>query len=185
MIFTNSQNAMKRLILPLLVIPFLFGACTDDTVAPTVQLGETTLAEFLENPGYQTWYTPGYESYPASSDAVAYQTAVDAIAAKLGSAEGSWKVLLVVKPNCGCQHTQREMPRVMKTLDDAGLPHEQVEVWITDTRLAGIDEIKNTYGIVEAPTFLVLKNGTETGRVEISEATTGAEISTDLAAAFN
>ncbi len=175
---------MKRLVLPFLVLPFVLVACSENTVAPTVDLGETTLDEFLENPGYQSWYTPGYEAYPSSIDQAAFQTAVDQISARLAAEEGNYSAILVIKPNCGCQHTQREMPRVMKTLDAAGLPHDRVEVWLTDTRLAGIDEIKDAYGIDIAPTFLIVKDGVETGRIEIDEATNGAEISTQLATAF-
>jgi len=176
---------MKRLILSLLAVPFFIGACTDDTVAPTVSLGETTLSEFLENPGYLSWYTPGYEAYPQAADQAVFQAAVDQISARLAAEQAEYRAILVIKPNCGCQHTQREMPRVMKTLDAAGLPHSQVEVWLTDTRLAGIDEVKDAYGIDIAPTFLIVRDGEEVGRVEIDEATTGASISTDIAAAFS
>lgn len=177
---------MKRLILLLLAVPFILGACTDNTVAPTVTLGETSIDEFLENPGYLSWYTPGYEAYPQSADQAVFDAAVDQISARLSVEEAEYRAILVVKPNCSCQHTQREMPRVMKTLDAAGLPHSQVEVWLTDTRLAGIDEIKDAYGIDIAPTFLITRDGVEVGRIEIEdEATDGASISTELAAAFS
>ena len=181
---TNSDRNMKRFAVPLLLIPFLIGACSENSVAPTVNLGKTSLSEFLTNPGYQSWYTPGYEAYPLAEDQTEFQTAVANLSAAIAGEEPNFRVAMVIKPNCGCQHTQREMPRIMKTLDQAGFPQANVDVWITDTRLAGISEIKDAYGIAEAPTFLILKNDVEIGRVVITEATLGADVSTQIATAF-
>lgn len=177
---------MKRFLIPLLILPLFVTSCTDSTTEPTVVLGKTTLADFLSNVGYRVWYDPGYENFPEVADQADFDAAVAIIAARINGAEGTYNAILVTKPNCGCQHTQREMPKVMKTLDAAGLPQENVDVWITDTRLAGIGDLTADHAIDVAPTFLITKDGVELGRIEINDdATDGAEIATRLATIFS
>ena len=177
---------MKRLLLSLIALPLLVSACTDSPTATTVNLGKTTLATFLENVGYRAWYDPGYATYPIADDQAAFDAAVAIIAARLNAGEGNFRAIMVTKPNCGCQHTQREMPKIMKTLDAAGFPQENIDVWITDTRLAGIDELTDVHAMDVAPTFLIEQNGVELGRIEIrDDATDNADISTDLATIFS
>ena len=176
---------MQRLLITLLALPILLVSCTDTPTATTVNLGKTTLDQFLSNVGYSAWYNPGFAAFPEASDQATFDAAVAIIAARLGAGEGTYKVIMVTKPNCGCQHTQREMPKVMKTLDAAGFKHENIDVWISDTRLAGLDELTADYAISVAPTFLVTLDGTEIGRIEIrNDATDNADIATDLAAIF-
>ena len=55
---------------------------------------------------------------------------------------------------------------------------------ITDRPLNGIGEIKDLHQIEIAPTFLLLKDNAELGRIEVEDATGGVEISTTLAAIF-
>ena len=178
------MQTFRFLSAAIIVLPLLMSACTDSTTEPTVNLGETTLEEFYENPGYMAWFEPIYNTYP-SEDVDGFNAAVARISNQLASEENDYTMVMVLKPNCGCQHTQREMPRVMKTLDEAGFPHEDIQLWVTDRPLNGIDEIKDTYNITVAPTFLVLKDGAEMGRIEVEEASEGSGISTDLASIFD
>ncbi len=180
----QDENIMKRFALTLFVLPLIFAACSDSTVAPTVNLGETTLSDFEQNTGYQVWYNPGYEAFPLSEDQADFQTAVTDIQTMVAAGgEGAYKVIMVVKPNCGCQATKVQMPQVVKTLDEAGFAREDIEVWVTDNRLAGLDDLTSTFSVNAAPTFIVVKNGAETGRVVLDD-TIGAETATELAAAF-
>lgn len=169
------------------VIPALFAAC--DSTPATVQTdlgGPYSIDEFTQNSGYYSWYKTGYDAYPPVETQADFDAAVARIAAVLNAGENTYSMIMVTKPNCGCQHTQREMPRVMKTLDMAGFPQENIDIYITDTRLAGIDDIKTTYNLQtseEVPTFIILRDGTEIGRIEQSA---GAESSMekDLANIF-
>ncbi|MCE2503528.1 MAG: hypothetical protein J4G05_05685 [Chlorobi bacterium] len=177
------MRTFRFLTSTMVVLPLLMSGCTNSPTEPTVNLGKTTLGEFLQNPSYSAWYEPGYRAYP-TEDSAAFHHAVNRIADQINAGEGSYKMVMVVKPNCSCQHTQREMPRVMKTLDRARFLHENIEVWITDSPLNGIDEIKDLYRIGVAPTFLLLKDNTELGRIEVEDTTSGVEISTELANIF-
>jgi hypothetical protein len=164
-----------------LLVCFMVGCSDTPASTTTVNLGRVTLAEFRSNTVYNAWYTTGYDGYP---DAAA-QPAFDANVAKIRSVLDSsqHKVVMAIKPSCGCQDTQREMPRVMKTLDAAGFPQSNVEIYVTDARLAGIDDAKATYGINDAPTFIVLKNGKELGRI-VEAPALGKTIDQELADLF-
>lgn len=175
---------MNRFAFTLLALPLLFAACSDSTVAPTVTLGEITLTEFEQNTGYQVWYNSGYQAFPLAEDQADFQAAVAQIQSMLtAGGEGAYTVIMVIKPNCGCQGTKVQMPQVVKTLDEAGFAREDIEVWVTDNRLAGIADLTSTFRVDAAPTFIVTKNGLEVGRVAVED-TLGAETATKLAAAF-
>lgn len=172
-----------------LVLPALFTACNSGTPS-TVQTdlgGPYSIDEFTANSGYYSWYKTGYDAYPAAESKDSFDTAVAQIAAALNAGEGTYSMIMVTKPNCGCQHTQREMPRVMKTLETAGFSKENVDIYITDTRLAGIDDIKTKYNIQtseEVPTFIILRDDVEIGRIEQGPSAEST-IAKDLAAIFN
>ena len=122
------MRTFRSLVLTAVVLPLLMSACTNDPTAPTVNLGKIALEDFFLNPGYMVWYEPGYNAYP-TEDVAGFNDAVNRIKTRIDAGEGSYKMIMVTKPNCGCQHTQREMPRVMKTLDQAGFAREDIEVW--------------------------------------------------------
>jgi len=180
------MNILRTSSIATIAVALLFGlsSCSENTVQPTVTLGKTTLSEFLTNAGYAAWYNVGYDAFPATADDAAFDAAVSRISARLNAGEGDYTMLLVVKPTCGCEHTQSEMPKVMKTLDEAGFNHDNIEVWITDRPLNGIDDIKDVYQITAAPTFLLVKDDVEMGRIVVEEISVGAEISTSLADIF-
>ncbi len=164
----------------------LFAACSDSPTTTTTQLGgPLTVDEFTQNTAY-VWYQTGYEAYPTAENQQSFQEAVNRIKAAMNGGENEYSMLMVLKPNCGCQHTQTEMPRVMKTLDMAGFPRQNIEIYLTDTRLAGIDDIKAQHNISssdDVPTFIIFRNDTEIGRIEQQPAG-GSTVENDLASIF-
>ena len=178
------MRTVLHLAAALVVLPVLISSCTNTPVDSTVNLGKTTFEEFFSNTAYMSWYEPGYANYP-NEDVATFDNAVSQIAAKVSGEGEEYKMVMVLKPNCGCQHTQREMPRVMKTLDEAGFAREDIELWLTDSPLNGIDEIKDKYQIDIVPAFILLKGDTELGRIEVEDDTPGSGISTELAGLFN
>jgi len=156
---------MKRTLLALFALAALAVHGCSDATTPTTQapLGEITMEEFLGNSNYQVWYQTGYNAYPDAASRPSFDSAVAIIRSSFDSTQHS--VVMAVKPNCGCQTTQLWMPRVMRALDAAGVPHSRIRIFLTDNRLAGIDSVKNAYKIVVAPSFVVVKNGTDKGRI--------------------
>lgn len=143
----------------------LLASCTDSpTATTTVKLGKTTVEAIRTSAAYRGWYEAGYETYPSSAGLQTFDSSVNVIKSSFDPT--LHKVVMVVKPNCGCQTTQIWMPRVMKTLDAAGISHDNIEVWVTDSHLSGIDAIKGTYNIRVAPVFVVVKNNAVTQAID-------------------
>jgi hypothetical protein len=167
----------------LCALAFAVSSCVDSPTATTpVKLGKTTIDEMMTNVAYKSWYEVGYSSYPDAAGQVTFDSSVAAIRASFDPNLHS--VVMAIKPNCGCQTTQLWMPRVMKTLDAAGVPRENVHIYITDTRLAGIDDIKTKYSITHAPIFLVVKNETIGASINPETMPTNVKIEQQLASGF-
>jgi len=168
----------------LCALALVFASCTDAPTATTsTNYGKTTLDKFLENTGYRAWYETGYNAFPAADGQTSFNSAVSTIKSSFDPAQHM--VVMVVKPNCGCQTTQTWMPRVMKTLDDAGIPHENLLLYVTDANLTGVDaDAKTKYGITGAPMFIVVKGTEVKGVIEPTTVTTQPPIEQDLASYF-
>jgi hypothetical protein len=140
-----------------------------DTVTSTTDttLGKISVEQFRAEPRYSVWFTPGYDAYPASTAQAqaTFAQNVETIRNAFDSTRHS--ILMIVKPTCSCQKTQQTMPQVLKVLDAAGVPHSKIEIYVTDSRMAGFDDIKAHHepAITTAPTFIVMKDGAEKGRI--------------------
>lgn len=173
------------LTLALCAAALVFVSCDESpTSSQTITIGETTIEKMLTQPGYRAWYDPGYSAYPDAASQRVFDSSVAVIRAAF--TPGVHKVVMAIKPNCGCQTTQLWMPRVMKTLDAAGIPHENLEIFVTDTRLTGIDtlERKYSYDIKAAPVFLVVRGTSVMATVDPIELAPNRTIEQDLAAGF-
>ncbi len=177
---------MRTMItLALCALALVFVACDDSpTTTSTAGLGHTTVEQMLTNAGYRAWYDPGYSAYPDAAQKAKFDSSVAVI--RSAFQPGVHKVVMAIKPNCGCQTTQLWMPRVMKALDEAGVPHTSVEVFITDARLNGVDTLENAYSydIKTAPIFLVVKNNSVVASIDPIELAADRSIEQDMAAGF-
>jgi hypothetical protein len=170
------------LLLAAFVLALALAACDDTpTTTTSVELGLTTVEKIQANTGYATWYEPGYATYPADNYQGTFDQQVNQINQAMDS--NAHKVVMVIKPTCSCQKTQMYFPQAMKTLDEAGFPRQNIEIWVTDARLNGIDSLKNALSVTEAPSFILLKNGVVVGRIGEDPAF-GSTIDKDLAALF-
>jgi hypothetical protein len=146
-------------------LALVIASCTDSpTSTSTVNLGKTTIEAIQSNSAYKGWYETGYETYPSAAGTKTFDSSVAVIKAAFNPAVH--KVVMAVKPNCGCQITQIWMPRVMKALDQAGVPHDNVLVYVTDSHLSGIDDIKSQFNIRVAPVFIVTKNDAQVAMID-------------------
>jgi hypothetical protein len=146
------------------ILALMFSACSDSPTTSTITLGKTSLDDFFANPSWNSWFQTNYSTYPDAASQDEFQQYVDEMKATIDPAEH--RMIMVTKPSCGCQDTRLWMPRVFKALDAAGFPRENIELYVTDARLAGIDELKAKYTINEAPVFIVLKNDVVKGRID-------------------
>jgi hypothetical protein len=156
-----------RSLIALLLVSTLAVALTSCQDAATTSgdsvLGKITYDQFRANSTYNNWFMTGYDSYPTSATRNSFDSSVAIIRSALDTARHS--MIMVIRPTCSCQSTQAEMPRVFKALDSAGFPHDKISIYVTDTRMIGFDDVKLQYNITEAPTFLLLKDGVELGRI--------------------
>ncbi len=169
----------------LCAIALMVASCSDTpTTTSDTTFGKTTLDDFLKNSAYKVWYTTGYDSYPLAADKAAFDQSVAQIRTTFDSTQH--QVIMVVKPNCGCQTTQLWMPRIMKALDAAGVPHTNIVLYSTDSRLTGVDnDARVKYKINDDPNppmFIVMKGNSVEGRVNINDLKTVPE--QDLAKLF-
>lgn len=134
------------LILPLCVI------------GQTQNLLGTQPLESLKQAPYSDWYMKGYEAYQTREDLLPSITKTIEKNLKFKVFFGSW-----------CGDTQRELPKFVKMLHQAGVKDSQIE-------LIGVDNAPNQYKqspngeetgwhIYRVPTFIVLENNREVGRI--------------------
>jgi thiol-disulfide isomerase/thioredoxin len=83
-----------------------------------------------------------------------------------------------------CGDSKRELPRFLKIADEAGFPPARITLYSLDRTKKSPDGMTARYGIEYVPTFIVLKDGAEVGRItESPKVSVEADLLTILAAA--
>ncbi len=72
---------------------------------------------------------------------------------------------IVVVFGTWCGDSQREVPRFFKVLDEAGIKEDQVKIYAVNRRKEGVTVDLSKYHIEFVPTFIVLVDGKEKGRI--------------------
>ncbi|MDB5033236.1 MAG: Thioredoxin-like protein [Chlorobi bacterium] len=178
----ENRSAMRTLVtLALCALVTLVASCTSSpTATTTTTLGQTTIEEFLTNTGYKAWYQTGYDSYPSTEGKTTFDQSVATIKSSFDPSRHT--IVMAVKPNCGCQTTQTWMPPIMKALDAAGIPHDHVILYVTDSRLNGIaDAVKQQYRITDAPMFIVMNGDKVAGTINTDVTQNRTPVEKDLA----
>lgn len=122
----------------------------------TFLLGEIT-KENLESAPYQSWFKNNYDNY-----------AVDENLVKLYKKElNQHEILLFLGTWCG--DSKREVPRMLKILEAANFPKENLTIVALDRRKENYkkspDGQEKGWDIKRVPTLILLKNGTEVNRI--------------------
>jgi len=139
----------------LAVLPFFLVSCSGPQQAQAppepMELGMIDRA-FMMKPAYRP-FAVTYDTVQVSADVVELIRMVQPGAEFLVFL-GTW-----------CGDSKREVPRFMKIADMAGIPAERI-------RLCGVDRAKKSpdgaaapYAIERVPTFIVLRDGKEEGRI--------------------
>jgi len=104
---------------------------------------DTSFAWVKEN---GKWYTP-----PAAT--------VDILKAKTDS------VMLVVIFGTWCHDSQNLLPQFFKWIDAAGFPDRRITLIAVDKQKKVSGNLAQVFGVKSTPTFIVMRNGQEAGRV--------------------
>jgi hypothetical protein len=83
-----------------------------------------------------------------------------------------------------CSDTRRDLPRFLRIADDAGIPRDRITLYSLDRTKKSADGMTDRHRIERVPTFIVLKDGSEVGRItEYPQVSVEADLLTILAAA--
>lgn len=99
------------------------------------------------------WYAQNAKGYAPSADAVQqFSASKDSI--NLVIFGGTW-----------CGDTKHLLPQFFTTTDAAGFPDSRITLIGVDRSKKTLYNLSETFGITNVPTFIVMKNGKEIGRV--------------------
>jgi len=128
-------------------------AMTNFSEPSTWLLGYIQLFQFREMP-HAEWYLKGFESYNPNQEVISILKSTDQDDLAIKIVMGTW-----------CPDSRREVPRFMRVLEQWGFPSEKVT-------FVGVDISKNApvggyeeLGIERVPTFIIMKNKVEIGRI--------------------
>lgn len=127
-----------------------------ETNRPAFLLGDITQAD-LKRPPYSGWFNPGQTSYqPQPTPLKALKTSLQDLEFVLFL--GTW-----------CGDSKREVPRMLKLLETAGVSQNKIRLIALDRRpgkyKTSPEGLERKYGIKRVPTLIVLKKGREINRI--------------------
>lgn len=108
----------------------------------------------FSKPPYSEWYLKGFNEYQPVQEVIGKLTQIknDDISIKI--VLGTW-----------CPDSRREVPRFMKIIDLWQFPAEKIIfVGVDNSKIAPVGGY-DTLGIERVPTFIILRNKVETGRI--------------------
>jgi len=149
---------MKAFMLLFTALPLMVCAQLNQQVishnGDPILLGEVNSAG-LEAAPYGDWFQPAYQAYQVDKTALA-NTKLEGV--ELLVFVGTW-----------CEDSQRELPHFYKILDHLGFPKKRLRVIALDNhpdrRKTSPDGAEKGWNIEYVPTFILLKNGQELGRI--------------------
>ena len=116
-------------------------------------LGYINPARFSQPP-HSEWYLKGFEAYQPVQEVIGKLALRDKENLSIKIVMGTW-----------CPDSRREVPRFMKILDLWGFPEEKVTIiGVDNTKIAPIGDYEKL-GIERVPTFIILENKVEKGRI--------------------
>ena len=143
-----------KYIIKLILLAFCISLSSQVLAQKPILLGKITKQQLMEDP-YKEWFESEYNSYnPDLSELKDIY-------------RNDFSFTLFVGTWCG--DTQRELPRMLKILESLGLPDSKIEIigLNREKELIKQSPTKEHVGknIFKIPTFIVLKNGKEAGRI--------------------
>lgn len=125
----------------------------DEGANQKILYGECNISGFQKSP-FSKWYKPEFKDYTPDA------AIIDSLKSKLESIEikiilGTW-----------CSDSQREVPRFIKILQSLDFPLEKVQIICVNSSKTAVEYRVNVGDIELVPTFFIMLEGGEIGRIE-------------------
>lgn len=115
-------------------------------------MGEVNRKAFQDS-SFASWFNTQYKFY--KPDAKTEEALVPGLKdKKIEIVMGTW-----------CSDSRREVPRVLKVLDEANFPDSSLEIITINRKIKSIDNKVDSLHIKRVPTIIVYENGKELGRI--------------------
>ncbi len=72
---------------------------------------------------------------------------------------------MIVFGGTWCHDTQAMLPVFYRLIEKSGYPENKIKLIAVDRSKIAPDDLQNTYNVTNVPTFIILKEGKEVGRV--------------------
>ena len=116
--------------------------------------GIISKSDLANNPDYNKWYTESQKIYPVPNE--------DAVK---GMRKNKDNINIVIFGGTWCEDTQNLLPKFYQLIDKSGYPETKIILIAVDRQKTTVNNLHITYNITNVPTFIVLKDGKEVGRV--------------------
>lgn len=139
---------------------------TDTNLQKDLLLGEFQKEDLQQKP-FSTWFKPRYEEFSPETESM--KTIKENI--------GDYKIKVLMGTWCG--DSKREVPKLLKILDNAQYDYEELELVAVDYNKTTPSKIEEELEVHRVPTIIFYKDGKEVNRfVEYSQ---GESIEEDIA----
>ena len=140
------------------VIRWLFFLCA--LVTP-ISLGAAATTNYHVGDINQQALFAGYPEFNANYQA--YKPSAESVASFKASLPEALEVRVLF--GTWCHDSEREVPRLLKLLDLAGIPNESVELFALDRKKKDPGGMADAMGVKYTPTFIFYVDGGEIGRI--------------------
>jgi thiol-disulfide isomerase/thioredoxin len=150
---------MGRASVIVLVLGIVAGCSSGDSYRVTIDPhGQKILAgrifpSMLESDSSFQWYRKNYDSFTPDSTSIVFLSST------------AKNIHFIVFGGTWCSDTKRELPKFFKTMSLAGIPQANIEMYGVDRSKRSSDGMTDTYNITSVPTFIVIADGKEIGRI--------------------
>ena len=153
---------MKNIIIAVSVITFFTACSVTKKLTTNYEVlnyqGKKMLKGIINRPLLETdtafaWFKEGMQyGKPDDAAVAAFQ-------------QNKAKFTMVVFGGTWCGDTQSLLPKFYKLIDKSGYPETSITLIAVDRQKTTSDNSHKTYSIINVPTFIILKDGKEVGRV--------------------